>query len=54
MIGVAITVTLFAFFWTLRDKLNTMGLEYVHWKRTPPVWMVHAFVMGVAVAAATA
>ena len=54
MIGVAITVVLFAFFWALRDKLNIMGLEYVHWKRTPAVWSVRAVVMGVAVAAVTA
>ena len=29
MIGVALTVALFAFFWVLRGKLNTWGLEYV-------------------------
>jgi membrane protease YdiL (CAAX protease family) len=54
MIGVAITVALFAFFWALRDNLNTMGLEYVHWKRTPTVWIVRAVAMGVVVATATA
>jgi len=54
MIGVGITLALFAFFWALRDKLNTMGLEYLHWKRTPAVWMVRAVLLGVAVAAATA
>lgn len=54
MIGVAITVALFAFFWALRDRLNSMGLEYVHWKRTPAVWVVRAVAMGVAGAAATA
>ena len=31
MIGVALTVALFAFFWVLRGKLNTWGLEYVQW-----------------------
>jgi membrane protease YdiL (CAAX protease family) len=54
MISVAITVVLFAFFWALRDKLNTMGLEYVHWKGTPAVWILRAVALGVAVAAATA
>lgn len=54
MIGVAITLALFAFFWALRDKLNTMGLEYVEWKRTRPVWIVRGVCLGVAVAAATA
>lgn len=53
MISVAVTVAMFAFFWALRDKLNTMGLEYIHWKRTPAVWIVRAVVMGVAIAAAT-
>ena len=54
MIGVAGTVALFAFFWALRDKPNTMGLEYIHWKRTPAVWIARAVAMGMAVAAATA
>ena len=54
MIVVAITVALFASFWSLRDKLNTMGLEYVRWRRTPAVWIVRAIALGVVVAAATA
>ena len=29
----ALTVALFAFFWVLRGKLNTWGLEYVAWNR---------------------
>jgi len=53
MIGVALTAALFALFWTLRDKLNTMGLEYVHWRRTSPVWIVRAVAIGVVAAAVT-
>lgn len=54
MIGVAITLALFALFWALRDKLNAMGLEYVQWKRTSWAWVLGSVVLGVAVAAATA
>lgn len=54
MIGVAITLALFAFFWALRDKLNMMGLEYIRWRRTSAVWIARAVVLGAAVAAATA
>ena len=46
MIGVALTVALFAFFWVLRGKLNTWGLEYVQWNRTSPLSIVRAIVLG--------
>lgn len=48
MIGVAVTMTFFAFFWTLRGKLNMMGLEYVRWNRTSPVSVARAVALGVA------
>jgi membrane protease YdiL (CAAX protease family) len=50
MFSVAVTIALFAFFWRLRDNLNTMGLEYVRWRRTPAVWPVGGVVLGVAAA----
>jgi membrane protease YdiL (CAAX protease family) len=53
VIGVAVTVAFFALFWALRDKLNTMGLEYVHWRRTSPAWVVRAVVLGALAAAFT-
>ncbi len=54
VVGVAVTAVLFAFFWSLRDKLNTMGLEYVQWKRTRAVWIVRGVSLGVVAASATA
>jgi membrane protease YdiL (CAAX protease family) len=52
--GVSITLVPFALLWALRDKLNTMGIEYVHWNRTPAVWIGRAAALGVGAAAATA
>ena len=46
MIGVALTVALFAFFWVLRGKLNTWGLEYVQWNRTSSFSIVRSVVCG--------
>ena len=46
MIGVALTVAFFAFFWALRDKLDMMGLEYVRWKRTRPVFLIRGIALG--------
>ena len=46
MIGVALTVALFAFFWVLRGKLNTWGLEYVQWNRTSALSIARAIVPG--------
>ena len=46
MIGVALTVALFAFFWVLRGKLNTWGLEYVQWNRTSALSIARAIVLG--------
>jgi len=54
MIGVALTLAVFASFWALRGKLNTMGLEYVHWNRTPWVSIVRAVALGLAAGAALA
>jgi membrane protease YdiL (CAAX protease family) len=54
MIGVVLTVALFGFFWALRGKLNTMGLEYVHWNRTPGVSIVRAVALGLMAGAALA
>ena len=54
MIGVALTVALFAFFWVLRGKLNTWGLEYVQWSRTSPLSIVRAVVLGVLAGSAIA
>jgi membrane protease YdiL (CAAX protease family) len=53
-IGVAITLAFFALLWALRDKLNTMALEYVHRNRTPAVWIGRAAALGVGAAALTA
>ena len=46
MIGVALTVALFAFFWALRGKLNTWGLKYVQWNRTSALSIARAMVLG--------
>lgn len=46
MIGVALTVAFFAFFWALRDKLDMMGLEYVRWNRTRPVFLIRGIALG--------
>jgi len=46
MIGVAVTVALFALFWALRGKLNTMGMEYIRWNPTPAIAIVRAFILG--------
>jgi membrane protease YdiL (CAAX protease family) len=54
MIGVALTVALFVLFWVLRGKLNTMGLEYIHWNRAPAVLMARAIVLGLVVGAVIA
>lgn len=54
MIGVALTVALFAFFWALRGKLNMWGLEYVQWNRTPSFSIVRAIVLGLVAGAAIA
>lgn len=54
MIGVALTVALFAFFWVLRGKLNTWGLEYVAWNRTSPHSIVRAVVLGLLAGSAIA
>ncbi len=51
MIGVAVTLALFAFFWALRGKLNTMGLEYVHWRRTSRAWTAAAITAGIGIGA---
>lgn len=40
MFGLAITMALFAFFWSARDRLNMMGLEYVCWRRSSARWIV--------------
>ena len=54
MIGVALTLAFFAFFWALRGKLDMMGLEYVRWNRTSPVSLVRAIALGLAAGAAVA
>ncbi len=46
MIGVALTVAFFAFFWALRDKLDMMGLKYVRWNRTRPVFLIRGIALG--------
>jgi membrane protease YdiL (CAAX protease family) len=46
MIGVALTLSFFAFLWVLRDKLDMMGLEYVRWNRTSPLFLVRALALG--------
>ncbi len=46
VIGVALTMAFFAFFWALRGKLDMMGLEYVRWNRTAPVFLVRAVALG--------
>lgn len=46
MIGVALTLAFFAFFWALRGKLDMMGLDYVRWNRTSPVFLVRGIVLG--------
>ena len=35
MIGVALTVVLFGVLWACRGKLNSVGLQYIDWNRTP-------------------
>jgi membrane protease YdiL (CAAX protease family) len=52
MIGVAVTVALFALFWALRGKLNTMGMEYIRWNPTPSVAIVRAIILGTVAGAA--
>ena len=54
MIGVALTVAFFAYFWALRGKLNVMGVEYVQWNRTSPVFLVRAVALGLLAGAAMA
>ena len=49
MIGVALTLALFAFFWALRCKLDMMGLDYVRWNRTSPVFLIRGIALGSAV-----
>jgi membrane protease YdiL (CAAX protease family) len=46
MIGVALTIAFFAFFWALRDKLDMMGLEYVRWNRTGPMFLIRGIALG--------
>jgi membrane protease YdiL (CAAX protease family) len=47
VIGVALTLAFFAFFWALRGKLDMMGLEYIRWNRTSPVILMRAIGLGV-------
>ena len=54
MIGLAATLAFFAFFWTLRGKLNMMGLEYARWNCTSSVFLVRAIALGVAAAGSVA
>ena len=54
MIGVALTVALFAFFWVLRGKLNTLELEYVQWNPTSPLSIVRAVALGLLAGSAIA
>lgn len=54
MFGLAITMALFAFFWSARDRLNVMGLEYVCWRRTSARWIVLGALSGGGVGAACA
>jgi membrane protease YdiL (CAAX protease family) len=46
MIGVALTLAFFAFFWALRGKLDMMGLDYVRWNRTRPVFLIRGIALG--------
>jgi hypothetical protein len=55
IVGVALTLAFFAFFWALRGKLNdVMGVEYVQWNRTSPVWLVRAVALGLVAGAVMA
>jgi hypothetical protein len=52
MIGVAATMALFALFWALRGKLNTMGMEYIRWNLTPAIAIMRAIILGTIAGAA--
>jgi membrane protease YdiL (CAAX protease family) len=54
MFGLAITMALFAFFWSARDRLNVMGLEYICWRRTSARWIVLGALSGGGAGAACA
>lgn len=54
MFSVAVTIALLAFFWRMRDRLNMMGLEYVHWRRTSAAGTTLGVVLGVLAAVGTA
>jgi membrane protease YdiL (CAAX protease family) len=55
IVGVALTLAFFAFFWALRGKLNdVMGVEYVQWNRTSPVFLVRAVALGLVAGAVMA